>query len=48
MGEAVKYNKCFCVISVGVNQWDSADINEDKLTYGRESGSLSAMMMTDV
>lgn len=48
MGEAVKYNKCFCVISVGVNQWDSADINEAKLIYGEESGSLFAVMTTDV
>lgn len=47
MGEAVKYNKCFCVICFGVNQWDSADTNEAKVTYGRESGTLFAMM-TDV
>lgn len=48
MGEAVKYNKCFCVVSVAVNQWVSADINEAKLTYGRESGSLFVIMTTDV
>lgn len=44
MGKAVKYNKCFCVNSVGVNQCNSADINETKMTYGREPGSLFAMM----
>lgn len=48
MGEAVKYKKCFCVISVGVNQWGSADINEVNLTYGRESVSLFPMMTTNV
>lgn len=48
MGEAVKYRKCFCVISVGVNQWGSADINEANLTYGRESVSLFPMMTTNV
>lgn len=48
MGEAVKYKKCFGVISVGVNQWGSADINEANLTYGRESVSLFPMMTTNV
>lgn len=44
MRKAVKYNKSFCVNCVGVYQCNSADINETKMTYGRESGSLFAMM----
>lgn len=44
MGKAVKYNKSFCVNCVDVNQRNSADINETKMTYGRESGSLFAIM----
>lgn len=43
-----KIQKCFCVISVGVNQQGSADINEANLTYGRESVSLFPMMTTNV